>query len=222
MQRREAMMQRIGMILCGCIAMLAAISCSNDTQPNTPAPDAPPTMGTVGAACTVMLNANSRPTYNDGFCPMPTLCFPATMGATMGTCTFAVCPTAQGKTLNSLADVDANLFKTSCVGCHGPTPPTGPAGGMDLSSTDLAVIKSTVLGMKTSKAVTADLPRIKPGDPDGSLLIHKLSITNGSAGSPTTADPTYGNGMPLSFPGSVCPQTLAALRAWIQAGTGLQ
>jgi len=147
------------------------------------------------------------------------LCVPATTGATTGSCSFIVCPTAQGLPLDTLANVDANLFKMSCVGCHDST---RHAGGMDLSSTDLAVVKSTILAMKTSPAVTVAVQRVRPGDPDASLLIKKLQLTSGAAGSPKDPDPMFGNGMPASYPGSVCPQTISALRTWIQSGTDLQ
>jgi hypothetical protein len=56
-----------------------------------------------------------------------------------------------------------------------------------------------------------NLKRVVPGDPDHSLLVIKLQTKRSD-------DPDYGSGMPLPSPGSVCPATLAAIRAWIANG----
>jgi hypothetical protein len=53
--------------------------------------------------------------------------------------------------------------------------------------------------------------RVAPFSPDASMLYIKLTLDAGN-------DPQYGSGMPLTAPGSVCPEALSAVRAWIGAG----
>lgn len=57
----------------------------------------------------------------------------------------------------------------------------------------------------------ADILRVAPGDAGASMLYVKLTIDSGN-------EFPYGSGMPLNTPGSVCPATLAAVAAWINAG----
>lgn len=52
---------------------------------------------------------------------------------------------------------------------------------------------------------------VKPGDPADSFLLVKLRLT-------TSDDPQFGSGQPASAPGSTCPETLAVIEQWIQAG----
>jgi len=56
-----------------------------------------------------------------------------------------------------------------------------------------------------------NLRRVVPGDPDQSFLVIKLSTRS-------SQDPKYGSGMPFGAPGSVCPDALATIRAWIEDG----
>jgi hypothetical protein len=63
----------------------------------------------------------------------------------------------------------------------------------------------------TNLAGDAKVPRVVPFDAGASMLYVKLTLT-------TTADPTYGSGMPLTAPGSVCPATLEAVKQWIDQG----
>jgi hypothetical protein len=53
--------------------------------------------------------------------------------------------------------------------------------------------------------------RVVPGDASASMLYIKLMLT-------TSADPQYGAGMPLDYPGSVCPATIDAVKTWINEG----
>jgi hypothetical protein len=52
--------------------------------------------------------------------------------------------------------------------------------------------------------------RVAPRDAGASMLYIKLTLTQ--------TDPRYGAGMPLDTPGSVCPETLEAVRQWIDNG----
>jgi hypothetical protein len=65
--------------------------------------------------------------------------------------------------------------------------------------------------MAANIAGTAKLLRVKPGDPAGSFLPIKLQIK-------IKNNPQYGAGMPLSNPGSVCPDTIAQISQWIAGG----
>lgn len=215
------MMKREFMIA-NCLAVLAAVACSSsssDKPPDAPtaAADAPATPDAaanapLGASCTPNVTT-SGPAYPDATCALPLICSPAATSATTGTCQYALCPTAAptSATLSTLADVSAHLFQTACKGCHGGA---APKGGLDLSSTDLTALQTILLMTRTSSAVAVDEQRVKPGDADNSLLIHKLMVTG------TAADAQFGYGMPRTLPGSVCPETIAALRTWINAGSG--
>jgi len=55
------------------------------------------------------------------------------------------------------------------------------------------------------------LVRVKPGDPDGSFLLIKLRLDSSD-------DPRFGSGQPATAPGSTCPEALAVIGQWIQAG----
>jgi hypothetical protein len=167
--------------------------------------------GVQGAACTV---PTGGPKNNDGFCGVPLICKPSAQGATTGTCDFAICPTGAGRMMATLDEISQALFVPSCVGgCH-------KAGGLfpalDFTVTDHAMLLDSLLASSTSTAVKVSEPRIKPGDADHSVLMHKMMVTATSQ----NPDPQYGRGMPTSFPGSVCPDTVDALRSWIDSGSG--
>ena len=220
------MMHKLGLIICGSVALIAQAACSSHSNAKVADAaveedaadidgmidamiDAGPTTGVLGTSCTPMVTAGV-PKYADGFCEVPLVCIPTAAGATTGACGYAVCPTGAGKPLTTLEEVSTNLFQTYCIGCHGPVMPRAK---LDLSSTDRATLTAALTDSKMSTAVTVDEKRVKPGDADNSLLIHKLMTTG-------TVANQYGVGMPRTLPGSVCPETITALRAWINAGSG--
>ena len=77
-------------------------------------------------------------------------------------------------------------------------------------------IKDIVYGNLVNKTATnisgdVSLLRVAPGDAGGSMLYIKLTLK-------TVNDLHYGAGMPLTTPGSVCPEALDAFKTWIDDG----
>jgi hypothetical protein len=60
--------------------------------------------------------------------------------------------------------------------------------------------------------------RVTPGDPDASLLYHKVAISSDASADDTNF---YGAGMPYDNRGSVCPAVVDAIGQWIQEGAPL-
>jgi hypothetical protein len=152
---------------------------------------------------------------------------------------FKVCPPGIQPTFTS---INANVLQKVCIFCHKAnyTDPSGKvfaggAGGMiltlpvdagagdggDAGDNDGGDAAAPAVGpyaalvnahannfAGTDKATYT--VRVAPGDPAHSFLPKKLSIKG--------SDPLYGSGMPLTAPGSVCPETLDAITTWIQNG----
>lgn len=119
------------------------------------------------------------------------------------------CPAGVDATLSS---IDQKLFKVTCTACHAGSLAQS-SGGLDLSGDAYtALVNVTAQNFAaTPSARPLGLLRVKPGDPEGSLLHHKLNTG-------TTPSPQYGEGMPLNAPGSVCQQVKDAVRDWIAGG----
>jgi hypothetical protein len=127
---------------------------------------------------------------------------------------FLVCPTDLQPTF---ADIDTKILKVSCgTGsdtCH------SPAGAKDSGALDLqtdaykALLGAGGTGEPSINPEGSEksLLRVKPADPDNSLLFIKMRLKS-------LTDPRYGAGMPFTQPGSVCPTTLEALKTWITNG----
>ncbi|HVW26633.1 MAG TPA: hypothetical protein VHC69_14800 [Polyangiaceae bacterium] len=126
----------------------------------------------------------------------------------------AVCPVGLEPTFDS---IHTKIFAVSCGtdgnACHSHN------GAIYSAGLNLADDPYTALLGSDGKGELAgnisgsvkDLRRVVPGDPDDSFLVIKLSTRTGM-------DPKYGSGMPFTDPGSVCPDTLTTIRAWISAG----
>ena len=119
------------------------------------------------------------------------------------------CPTGVDATLSS---IDLKLLKVICTACHAGSL-AASSGGLDLSGSAYAALVNV-----PANNIAADpaarppaLLRVRPGDPAGSLLYQKLLIS-------TTPSPQFGQGMPLTAPGSVCEPVREAIRAWIAGG----
>jgi hypothetical protein len=104
----------------------------------------------------------------------------------------------------------------NCHSTSGASAASGTGNMLDYSL-DAGVVYDELLGdggghPSTNLAGTAGpIPRVVPFDSGASMLYIKLTLT-------TRADPRYGSGMPLTTPGSVCPATLDAVKAWIDQG----
>jgi hypothetical protein len=118
----------------------------------------------------------------------------------------------------------AKVLATSSCGtnitdnCHSTSgsSPSGTGNLLDYSL-DAGAVYAELLGdggghPSTNIAGNAGpIPRVAPFDAGASMLYLKLTLT-------TRTDPRYGSGMPLTAPGSVCPATLDAVKAWIDQG----
>lgn len=126
---------------------------------------------------------------------------------------YAVCPDGLMPTFSSIRD---NVFAHSCLEagkCH-TSEGAVDSGGLDLEMDPYtALLGADGTGAKANNpdGSLKTLKRVVPGDPDHSFLVIKLSTMSGT-------DPQYGSGMPFPTPGSVCPEALDAIRAWITAG----
>jgi hypothetical protein len=145
---------------------------------------------------------------------------------------YAVCPPGLDA---SFSDLLTRVMSTqeSCgtsmvYNCHSPTgaTPTGTGnllnlaladsgveGGLDPAAiyAELVNHASTNYQCTDAPSVCKSIQRVAPGDAGGSLLYIKLTLK-------TTTDPHYGEGMPLSAPGSICPEALDAFKTWIDQG----
>lgn len=93
-----------------------------------------------------------------------------------------------------------------CAGCHSPK--GGPPGALDLSSKDKAYDVLVGKGSVLKACGGGDRVLVKPGDPEGSLLVQKLAGIQ-----------DCGDAMPRGPNAQPYPaDKLAVLRAWIAAG----
>jgi hypothetical protein len=134
---------------------------------------------------------------------------------------FAVCPDVDA----SFGSIYTQILSTPSCGtnnpltCHSPSGSVSAGNLLDLSLDAGAVAVFAELlgadggGYRSTNEDHPDVfvPRVVPFDAGASMLYLKLTITSSN-------DPQYGSGMPLTAPGSVCPATLAAVAAWINAG----
>jgi len=100
----------------------------------------------------------------------------------------------------TLASIQSNVFSVNCAvpGCH------GGAGAQQGLRLDPGFSAGNLINVASTQDAT--LVRVIPGNPAGSLLIHKLEGTQ-----------TVGFRMPAGGP--YLPQsTIAAIRQWIQDG----
>lgn len=126
---------------------------------------------------------------------------------------YAVCPANLEPTFESIQPrVLATSCGTSGAGCHS-TSGSVDSGGLNLADDPY----SGLLGADGQGAPAANiagtetgLRRVVPQDPDHSFLVIKLLMK--------VNDPRYGHGMPFPSPGSVCEETLGAIRSWIGSG----
>jgi hypothetical protein len=110
----------------------------------------------------------------------------------------------------AFSSIDQSLLKVTCTACHSGSL-AASSGGMDLSGDAFAALVNVPANNFQASSPPPNLLRVRPGDPDASLLYQKLLIGQ-------TPSPQFGQGMPLTSPGSVCQQARDAVRAWILAG----
>jgi cytochrome c553 len=95
------------------------------------------------------------------------------------------------------------IWDAACT-CH----LQGPSGTMTATTLTLNadVSHAELVG---TPATQADLPRVAPGDPEGSYLWHKLQGTHREVG---------GSGTPMPQIGTLSEEELASIEAWIAGG----
>jgi hypothetical protein len=126
----------------------------------------------------------------------------------------AVCPDGLEPRFGS---IEPKVIRVSCgvstTGCHS-TEGSVNSGGLDMESDPwlhLLGPDGTGQPANNQEGTVKGLLRVKPGDPDNSFLVIKLSTK-------TNTSPEYGSGMPFPTPGDVCPETLETIKVWIAAG----
>ena len=127
---------------------------------------------------------------------------------------FAVCAHGIAPTF---ASIQAKVLTVSCgtagSACHSSEGAIY-SGGLDLAADAYRNLLGTDGKGAPANNIEGDvtgLLRVAPGNPDASFLLIKLITT-------TKTDAHHGAGMPFDSPGDVCPETLAAIRAWIADG----
>jgi len=115
----------------------------------------------------------------------------------------------------TFASINTDFLHRSCLGtsCHSAVF-ARDAGGLDLETDPyVALLGDAGFGAPALNIAgsATGLVRVQPGDPNNSFLMIKLLLTDAGT-------PLYGSGMPQQAPGSDCPQSLAIISAWIDAG----
>jgi hypothetical protein len=96
------------------------------------------------------------------------------------------------------------ILNTRCVVCH----VTGAeSGGLNLQRA------SSLTNLVESPSTQAPLPRVTPGDPEKSYLVHKLRGTHAQVGGSGAAMP-FTDGNPIPLP----PADLQLIERWISEG----
>ena len=126
---------------------------------------------------------------------------------------YAVCPPGLDA---SFADLLGRVLATSSCGTNNPNSCHSTSGSVAASnlldfSLDAGAVYQELL--KPALNISGDTPvrRVEPGDAGASMLYIKLTLK-------TLSNAHYGAGMPLTAPGSVCPEALDAFKTWIDTG----
>ena len=109
----------------------------------------------------------------------------------------------------NFASIQRNIFETTdvagrlaCTNCH-TNVGRNPAGGLNLLS---SVAYDQLVN--TSSSQRPGVPRVIPGDPDGSYLMHKVEGRSG----------IVGRRMPIAGPPYLTDGQILILRRWIENG----
>jgi hypothetical protein len=170
--------------------------------------------GSGGSAGSSAVDAGTDAMTAPMGCKVDADCTPETECSGGKCVTRAVCPTGLEPTFSSL---HTKVFAVSCGtdggSCHSKEG-SADSGGLNLADDPYSALLGTDGKGAPAQNIAGnakDLHRVVPGDPDHSFLVIKLSTRTGQ-------DPAYGSGMPFTDPGSVCPDALSTIRAWITAG----
>jgi cysteine-rich repeat protein len=105
-----------------------------------------------------------------------------------------------GGVLPTLASIQENIFTPICTACHFP----GGTGPMPLNSEEASYNSLVNAGF----AFTCAVPRVDPGNPDGSCLVLKIEGSGLASGNPMPPPP-----WPLLNQGQI-----DAIRQWVLDG----
>jgi hypothetical protein len=138
---------------------------------------------------------------------------PADAGAA-DTGNYAVCPPGLDASFDDL--LGRVMATTGCgtndqTSCHSAKGAVAAGDLLDFSGAADIVYGNLVNKPATNISGDVSLLRVAPGDAGGSMLYIKLTLK-------TVNDLHYGAGMPLTTPGSVCPEALDAFKTWIDDG----
>lgn len=127
---------------------------------------------------------------------------------------YAVCPPGLDASFDDL--LGRVMATTSCgtgnqTSCHSAKGAVAAGDLLDFTAEAGTVYANLV--NKPATNISGDVPvlRVAPGDAGASMLYIKLTLK-------TVNDLHYGAGMPLTTPGSVCPEALDAFKTWIDNG----
>jgi hypothetical protein len=139
-----------------------------------------------------------------------------------GDASYTVCPPGITPSFRTIL---AQMLSTSGCGtnrpqnCHSASGASlqGTGNLLDFSA-DASTVYAELLGQNGTGALARNLQgsvhpllEVVPGDASASYLYVKLQL-------PTLMDPQYGECMPPTAPGSVCPAAVDAVRQWIEQG----
>jgi hypothetical protein len=133
---------------------------------------------------------------------------------------YAVCPPGMDASFGSIY---SQMLSTPSCGVNNPGNCHSTAGSQIVGTllsfeVDASAVYGELLGDGGgAPAQNIDHPsvhvlRVDPGHADASMLYIKLTLVGAKN------DPSYGAGMPLTSPGSVCPEAVSAVGDWINAG----
>lgn len=127
---------------------------------------------------------------------------------------YAVCPPGLDASFDDL--LGRVMATTSCgsndqTSCHSAKGAVSAGDLLDFTAAADAVYGNLVNKPATNISGDVSLLRVAPGDAGGSMLYVKMTLK-------TVNNLHYGAGMPLTTPGSVCPEALDAFRTWIDTG----
>ena len=132
-------------------------------------------------------------------------------------------------TLSFNTDVYTPILSKRCIGCHGPTADGGAGSGISSGKLDLGtepnaytnLVGAPAAGKACATLGGQGLVRVKPGDPNTSLLYNKLASNDGDGGIILLADggPSVLCGNPMPLHGhALAAADLGTIHDWIQQG----
>jgi hypothetical protein len=173
-----------------------------------------PALLIAATLCGCDLGSAASPNFEGGGTETPD----ATLdGGGDGTVTYAVCPPGMdasfGSIFGQMLSTDQGCGTGHKLNCHSTSGASGPGtgNGLDFSEGGAFAYSKMINVPSVNLAGTGHPIRVVPGDASASFLYIKLTLT-------AAVNHTYGAGMPLDTPGSICPAALEAVKTWIDEG----